>query len=162
MRGALLVLLALAGCGKKESGGDTSKDAERPPLAGRVHLEDLVETYRTNEAKADSLYGNRRITYEGAMKNLAKTGNELVATFENDRQIPRELPVVAYFPMSAGHELAKLKLRSPVRFTGRCDGWEKNVHPRAIAIRDCKLEPWPEGKPAEPAPKSDEGRKKGP
>ena len=158
MRAVLLLVAVLAvGCGKggEATTGASAAKPERPSLTGRVELEELAATYRTNEAKADDLYGNRRVTVEGAMKKLTKTDSGYFMSFEHGAHVGSELPVVAYFPASAAPALAKLEFRSPVLFSGRCEGWEKNMLPRAVAIRDCKLEPWP--KVAAPTPKlSDE------
>ena len=146
MRWALFAAVLAAGCGKGETTtGANAAKPERSALAGRVELEELAANYRTNEAKADDLYGNRRVTVEGAMKKLTKTESGYFMSFEHGANVGSELPVVAYFPAGAASDLAKLEFRSPVLFSGRCDGWEKNTLPRAVAIRDCKLEPWPKG-----------------
>lgn len=146
MRGiaTVAVLLAAVGCGKKpEEGGADPKPPERPALTGRIELEELAVTYRTNEAAAEEKYGNRRVTVEGTMMKLTKVESGYVMSFEHGSHMGSELPVAAHFPASAGAQLAKMEFRSPVLFSGRCEGWQANTWPRAVALRDCKIEPWP-------------------
>jgi hypothetical protein len=140
--------------GEAARGGDGRP--EKPAVAGITELETLSATFLENEARADDQFTNRRVTCEGCVARVEKlasggyridfihgiSGNSLVAC--------------AFFPASESSKLAKLEYRSPVWFTGRCDGWDKSGYPAIVAIRDCKVTDPPKVKlPAKDEPKVD-------
>jgi hypothetical protein len=158
MRAALFVALVfVAGCGGKDGAtapGVRPKE-EKGAVPGLVELQALSQDYRTNEANAESKYTGRRVTCEGVMHRLEKLDSgDYMMSFDMfmDGVNMTKGDVYAYFPASETEKLKKLEFRSPVYFTGRCDGWEPNSAPRFIAIRDCKIDPAPKGL-SKPAPK---------
>lgn len=152
MRRMLSVVLVLAaGCGKKDDPvrddvrpADKPKPADKPPAPGLIDLQELAQDFR-NEAKGDEKYTGRRLTAIGYMHALTKTETgSYVMSFGYfvDGFNWGKGDVYAHFPAGEAAKLTRYENRSPVYFSGRCDGKEG----RGIAIRDCKIVPPPKDK----------------
>jgi hypothetical protein len=112
----------------------------------KLKTKEDAEGYRTNEARADDKYTSRRVTCEGFMHKLEKTDSgDYAMSFEYfvDGFNMAKGIVYAYFPASEADRLRKFEFRSPVYFTGRCDGWDRRMFPAIVAIRDCRVAPAP-------------------
>ena len=147
MRGFMcrIALVFAVGCGAKSGSSPESAKPEKPPVAGLVDLQVLSQDFRANQAAGDEKYTGRRLTAEGYMHKLEKMeSGDYRMRFEYfvDGFNMREGNVIAFFPASEVPKLTKFESRSPVHFTGRCDGLVN----RAVIIRDCKITDPPKGK----------------
>lgn len=147
MRGFMcrIALVFAVGCGAKSGSSPESAKPEKPPVAGLVDLQVLSQDFRANQAAGDEKYTGRRLTAEGYMHKLEKMeSGDYRMRFEYfvDGFNMREGNVIAFFPASEVPKLTKFEWRSPVHFTGRCDGLVN----RAVIIRDCKITDPPKGK----------------
>ena len=139
-------LLIVAACGKPAEPSVTSVRPERPPVAGVVDLQVLAQEYNANQAAGDEKYTGRLVTVDASVKRVEKTdagGFRVRFEWFVDGFNFREGNAVAVFPEGEAAKLAGLEYRSPVRFTGRCDGLEPSAPGRVVVFRDCRIDPPP-------------------
>jgi hypothetical protein len=134
-----------------ESAQFHADQAGRKPLevvaaAEVVDVQALARAYRSNEADANAKYAKREVQFRGVMHHCEKirTGGYVMGfEYSVDGAKPAQGIVYAYFPATESEKLSQLQHRSPVQFTGRCDGWVRTTAPPMVAIRDCRIDPGP-------------------